>query len=706
MTKGRRAAERRREREQGKGAGGETRSGGTSPDGAPKRSEADADDEPEEQDAQAQDEDAGAKRRRVGDDDVVPQARIVDEHHFVEARSEEALPEVSARAVSRDDPSIDLSDDDVDPDAATRSRLALPSGLTAAAKRAKKGRRARVEENPDVEAAFQAELKDGDDAAAFDEVTVEREAPAKERSRGGRFLVVAGPDAGQKISLVHTAVTIGRTASADVNLSDPAVSLSHAELTYSEELGFTLLDLGSTSGTLLNGRPVLDEVELKHGDLVALGRSELRFLRARDAPLEKPPPPPPPKEPTVVTAASTRAEATSRDPSKVYDRTEVAPPPATGQRARPLVHAVLAVMAIVLVGSAIGIGYSLGWSEANPEQVAFQMETLKIDAVGALKRHDIDGARARCDTMLALDPGNVDATSILKMVDTETAARQALGDARRLADDDRGDEAHAALKRIPDASVFAGERDTVKAMLRVRAVAKSRSRVQELVKTGRTDEAQVHLRGHLEVWPDDDDAKQIEAQISSETTTAAAKAALPDPSISRARAAFASGDTGAARAAAASGGGAGRTYLEDLERFERALDEGGRALSRKDGLAAVAPYDEAWRLVQRLGGGKDGPIARSMKKPYADALYLAGAAELDGGDACQGARRILLAADLAPDDPKVKAKLRDVVTDAEQGLARARSASDPARQKSIARDALCGAPRGSPTYRELASLAR
>ena len=694
MVKGRRAADRRRERERrGKETAG-VPAGTTSPDTAPARS-----DEDEEYD----DEDG---------DDAPPQGRIADARDFVEQRSleqdDDGLPEVSAVPLA---PRGGDDDDDVDPDALTRSRLALPASA-ASGSSAKGGtkpgraRRPRVDENPDAEAAFQQELR-GEDlraAAADDEVTVERPAPDKPPSRGGRLLALAGPDAGGKVGLEYTSVVVGRSQHVDVQLSDPAVSLRHCEITYVDGEGFRLLDLGSTSGTLVNGRPALDAVELKHGDVVALGRSELRFLRAKEAPVEKPREPsvvaPPPKEKTKTGVV---VERTGRDPTRKFDPTQMAPAP-TGRTARPVVHVIVAILVVALVGSVVAIGWSFGFSTGDPSQVQAQVRALVDESTAHLKRKDLEGARARVETILALDPENADARSIGRMVETETESRAALQQAKKLADEDRAEEAHALLKKVPDASVFVEERDVVRGTLRKRAVDRSRARVQELVRAGRMDEALLFLRGHLEIWPDDEDARAYEELITAERT----KGPAPDPAMTRAKAAFAAGDRAAARAAAEAGGAATRAYLEDLDRFERALDDGARALQKKDGAAAVGPFDDAWRLLQRLGGDKNGVVAKSFKKAYADAAWLAGVAALDGGDQCDGARRILLAAELSPEDPKVRAKLREVSTTAEQGLVRARAAaaSDKGRAKAIAREALCGAPRGSATYAELAALAR
>jgi pSer/pThr/pTyr-binding forkhead associated (FHA) protein len=70
-------------------------------------------------------------------------------------------------------------------------------------------------------------------------------------------------------------VTIGRLSTNDVVLADSNVSRRHAELRRSGE-GWHLVDLGSTNGTAVNGRPI-SEHSLVHGDRITIGTSELMF---------------------------------------------------------------------------------------------------------------------------------------------------------------------------------------------------------------------------------------------------------------------------------------------------------------------------------------------------------------------------------------------------------------------------------------------
>jgi hypothetical protein len=79
----------------------------------------------------------------------------------------------------------------------------------------------------------------------------------------------------EKISITRAPVTIGRLSTNDVVLADSNVSRRHAELRR-RGTAWLLVDLGSTNGTLVNGK-VAKEHELADGDRMSFGTSELLF---------------------------------------------------------------------------------------------------------------------------------------------------------------------------------------------------------------------------------------------------------------------------------------------------------------------------------------------------------------------------------------------------------------------------------------------
>jgi DNA-binding NtrC family response regulator len=87
--------------------------------------------------------------------------------------------------------------------------------------------------------------------------------------------VEAGPSTGQRASLGGSTLRIGSGSSCDLVLEDASVSSTHCELRPTE-LGVRLRDLGSTNGSFVDGRRVVD-VYLGDAALLAVGESTIRF---------------------------------------------------------------------------------------------------------------------------------------------------------------------------------------------------------------------------------------------------------------------------------------------------------------------------------------------------------------------------------------------------------------------------------------------
>lgn len=82
-----------------------------------------------------------------------------------------------------------------------------------------------------------------------------------------------GPE--QEFELAKPSVSLGRSTTNDITLDDARVSRSHARLDGGAE-GVTLVDLGSSNGTRVNGIRV-ERTTLRPGDTINLGRQHLRY---------------------------------------------------------------------------------------------------------------------------------------------------------------------------------------------------------------------------------------------------------------------------------------------------------------------------------------------------------------------------------------------------------------------------------------------
>ncbi|MEN9737665.1 MAG: hypothetical protein RJA26_898 [Actinomycetota bacterium] len=81
--------------------------------------------------------------------------------------------------------------------------------------------------------------------------------------------------AGQRYLLTKPRTTIGRDASADIQLDDKGLSRIHLEILWDGK-NAGVRDLNSTNGTKLDGRPI-KEAGMKADSVIAAGHSELVF---------------------------------------------------------------------------------------------------------------------------------------------------------------------------------------------------------------------------------------------------------------------------------------------------------------------------------------------------------------------------------------------------------------------------------------------
>lgn len=143
---------------------------------------------------------------------------------------------------------------------------------------------------PRLEFRVEESLREGEFQvqASFEEGWRERleagagASPGSEGGRpGGRWpglgvlTVLSGDEPGRSFPLDRPRTRLGRAAENDIRLADPRVSRQHAEIEMSEG-GYILRDLGSTNGTLVGGRRILERL-LKNGDVIRVGDVEMRF---------------------------------------------------------------------------------------------------------------------------------------------------------------------------------------------------------------------------------------------------------------------------------------------------------------------------------------------------------------------------------------------------------------------------------------------
>jgi len=83
---------------------------------------------------------------------------------------------------------------------------------------------------------------------------------------------------GRRCRLGEKTVVLGRSRDCDIHVADPNVSRRHAEVRPEGNGAYALVDLGSTNGSELNGKPA-SHVRLSEGDTITIGQIELTFVR-------------------------------------------------------------------------------------------------------------------------------------------------------------------------------------------------------------------------------------------------------------------------------------------------------------------------------------------------------------------------------------------------------------------------------------------
>jgi pSer/pThr/pTyr-binding forkhead associated (FHA) protein len=97
------------------------------------------------------------------------------------------------------------------------------------------------------------------------------------RSRPLAVLRIKSGDAkGARHQVTAPVVNLGRAESNEIRISDPSVSASHAKVQLREGV-WTLTDLGSSNGSLVDDEPVTDETPLSPGATIKLGEVLISF---------------------------------------------------------------------------------------------------------------------------------------------------------------------------------------------------------------------------------------------------------------------------------------------------------------------------------------------------------------------------------------------------------------------------------------------
>lgn len=107
-------------------------------------------------------------------------------------------------------------------------------------------------------------------------VTVIGPPPRRTDARNACLVVIYGDDLGRRVPLGTRPTVLGRSSKCDVQIDQESVSRNHCRISFNGK-HYTVRDLGSTNGTYVND-DLCDEVNLRDGDQVKVGRTILKFI--------------------------------------------------------------------------------------------------------------------------------------------------------------------------------------------------------------------------------------------------------------------------------------------------------------------------------------------------------------------------------------------------------------------------------------------
>lgn len=139
--------------------------------------------------------------------------------------------------------------------------------------------KAKITASIEEEKVASVELGEGTQAIAAKAVQGILGRLGQERSEGPFFRVIAGPDEGARYSLSGTQQewAMGRSKDCEFVLNDPNVSRKHA-IVKKDWNGFTIQDLGSKNGVLVNDKLIGKPRRLKDRDEVTVGPVRMVFI--------------------------------------------------------------------------------------------------------------------------------------------------------------------------------------------------------------------------------------------------------------------------------------------------------------------------------------------------------------------------------------------------------------------------------------------
>ena len=165
-------------------------------------------------------------------------------------------------------------------------------------------------------------------------------------------LLVSLPDSGDAAhDLTEELITVGRVPDSVLQIDDISVSSRHAELALADGGDYILRDVGSTNGTMLNGRDVVanEEHKLQDGDKITFGKIETSYVSENPAEAR---PLPEAEEVTAVVAETSKRPADFANASPFQKKKKKKDPVG-------VMLILLAILAMMAFGGVVALIYGI-----------------------------------------------------------------------------------------------------------------------------------------------------------------------------------------------------------------------------------------------------------------------------------------------------------------------------------------------------------
>ncbi|WP_074955713.1 FHA domain-containing protein [Myxococcus fulvus] len=336
-----------------------------------------------------------------------------------------------------------------------------------------------------------------------------------------RLVCIAGPKSGEEFSLEDGEYVIGRATDNPICIPDTSVSRKHVMVRKSGG-GWTVSDLGSGNGTLVNGEAIGDETPLATGDIITLGDTELRFEDVANSTMMVAAPP---SRSRPSSAPAGRGGAPARPPPRVEGgrvrsarSSAMAPPDPEVLAKKKKMMLIGGGVVVLLLGGLVVARVQVAkqneqllLEKGQQEAVRKELSTVFQDAKNLVREGKWVEAKAKLEELAAAAPDYPGVKDYLDHAQREIPIQERLTEARAAIIKNELGNAAAALAKAGESQFLYEQVNATKRELKDLADKRS-VEARKALDTNQLDQAKFITDDILKAYPDHRDAKLINEQ--------------------------------------------------------------------------------------------------------------------------------------------------------------------------------------------------